>query len=209
ARWITLCAVLPRMAPAKSLRPREPMMMTSASCSLASARISRAACPNVVGRISPSASTPACLSASTPSLTGWAASWSDSLGTSPIWAMTSFSRRCSTHTLPFDSRASSLAAAITRGEVSEWSTATSSLSYISQPHSLADGLSRGPLLSPYDERETPADPGPFGSGFRWDRGSCPAVPRPGDPVGARQRDLGHRRGLDGQRHQVIGLEVVD
>src|SRR5262249_26364389 len=42
-------------------------------------------------------------------------------------------------------------------------------SYISQPHSLADGLSRGPLLSPYDERETPADPGLAVSRFRRDR----------------------------------------
>jgi hypothetical protein len=42
-RWITLCAVLPRIKPAKSLRPREPITMTSASCSIASSTISRAA----------------------------------------------------------------------------------------------------------------------------------------------------------------------
>src|SRR6185436_15568550 len=97
--------------------------------------------------------------------------------------MTSFSSRCSTHTLPLDSRARFLAASITRGETSEWSTATSSLSYIDQPHSLANGLS--------------------------DESLSPAIARPGDPVGAGQRNLGHGRGLDGQRHQVIGLEMVD
>src|SRR5215475_9471166 len=72
--------------------------------------------------------------------------------------MTSFSNRCRTHTLPFDSRARFLAASITRGETSEWSTATSSLSYIDQPHSLGNGLSHGPFLYLYDERETSATP---------------------------------------------------
>src|SRR5215472_15400435 len=30
-RWITLCAVLPRTSPARSLRPREPMMIPAAN----------------------------------------------------------------------------------------------------------------------------------------------------------------------------------
>ena len=42
-RCMTLCAVLPRMNPARSLRPREPITMTSASCSIAASTISRAA----------------------------------------------------------------------------------------------------------------------------------------------------------------------
>ena len=42
-RCITLCAVLPRMNPARSLRPREPITMTSASCSIASSTMLRAA----------------------------------------------------------------------------------------------------------------------------------------------------------------------
>lgn len=42
-RCITLCAVLPRMTPARSLRPREPITMTPASCSIASSTISRTA----------------------------------------------------------------------------------------------------------------------------------------------------------------------
>ena len=42
-RCITLCAVLPRIKPARSLRPREPITMTSASCSIASSTMSRAA----------------------------------------------------------------------------------------------------------------------------------------------------------------------
>src|SRR5215831_19079918 len=89
--------------------------------------------------------------------------------------MTSFSNRCSTHTLPLDNRARFLAASITRGETSEWSTATSSLSYIDQPHSLANGLSHGPFLCLYDEPETSATPeaGPeiSGSPHPYDRPS--------------------------------------
>src|SRR5260221_14228871 len=44
-RWITLCAVLPRTSPARSLLPLKPTMMMPASCSRASLTISRAACP--------------------------------------------------------------------------------------------------------------------------------------------------------------------
>jgi hypothetical protein len=44
-RWMTLCAVLPRTRPARSPRPREPITITPASVSLASATISRAAYP--------------------------------------------------------------------------------------------------------------------------------------------------------------------
>ncbi len=43
ARWITLCAVLPSSSPARSPRPREPMMMTSTSSLRASSTISLAA----------------------------------------------------------------------------------------------------------------------------------------------------------------------
>src|SRR5262249_43360439 len=42
-RWITLCAVLPSIAPVRSPLPLEPMMMRLASCSWASLTISRAA----------------------------------------------------------------------------------------------------------------------------------------------------------------------
>ena len=42
-RWMTLCAVLPRMRPARSLRPREPITMMSASWAIASSTMSPAA----------------------------------------------------------------------------------------------------------------------------------------------------------------------
>src|SRR5258708_4410211 len=117
-RWITLCAVLPTTSPARSLLPLEPMMMMPASCSWASLTISRAACPYTASRTSPWASTPAWMSASTPSRTASCASSSGSLGVSPS-RPNSRSLTCSTHTLPWDRDARSLAAAITRGETFE------------------------------------------------------------------------------------------
>src|SRR5260370_14684512 len=43
---------------------------------------------------------------------------------------------------------------------------------------------------------------------RLDLGQRPLLGLPRDVVGPGQRDLGHRRGLDGQRAQVLGLEAV-
>ena len=130
ARWITLCAVLPSTSPDRSPRPLDPITMTSASCSLASSTISRAAWPKIVFRTTPCAVIPALVSSSTAASTAAWASSADSLATSPALGMTSRSRRCSTQTSPCDRVARSRAAPSTRSVISEWSTATSRLWYI-------------------------------------------------------------------------------
>src|SRR5262249_19773828 len=88
----------------------------------------------------------------------------------------------------FDSKARSLAAASARWATSEWSTATSTLSYI------------GALLSQW----WLVFPGRAGAAGRLMR-----VAAPWDPVGARQWHLGHRRRLYGQRDEIIWFQVVD
>src|ERR1022692_531180 len=127
---MTLCAVLPRSIPARSPLPLEPITISPTSCSLAFPTITWAACPYIERPSSPCALTPAPVSSVTAASTVALASSLDSRSMTPTRGRTSYSCTCRTHTSPPESVARSLAPVRTRSANSEWSTATSSLSYI-------------------------------------------------------------------------------
>src|SRR5690348_5321707 len=81
-------------------------------------------------RISPVALMPAAVSSATAESSVVLASSDVSTCIRPPRPIDSASRTCTTQTSPPDSFARSRAAASTRGEISEWSTATSNRSYI-------------------------------------------------------------------------------
>src|SRR5687767_4315461 len=60
-----------------------------------------------------------------------------------------------------------------------------------------------------DEEERPNMPSPPTGerGYVHDPASVPALPR--DPVRAGKRHLRHRRRLDGERHQILRLQIMD
>src|SRR5579862_7695730 len=193
-RWITLCAVLPRTSPVRSLRPRLPITMTPTSCCFANSTISAAARPNGTSATSACVVTPASARAETAALTSSSASPPSSVGTSPMRGMTSRSRMCTTQTSPLARPASSLAAASARSEAAEWSIATRIFSYI------ADLLRSDLVLAARDP--VGARQGYLGHGRRLDRERHEVVGFQVVHVGL-AAGAGERGGLHDHRLEVV------